>query len=85
MTQSVLMIAAKALAKVDLDAGKDYFWCLCGRSKSQPFCDGSHAGTGVEPLKFTADKDGAAALCQCKSSANAPFAMDLIRALARLQ
>lgn len=73
MTQSVPIIAAKAPAKVDLEAGKDYFWCQCGRSKSQPFCDGSHAGTGIEPLKFTADKDGAAALCQCKFSANAPF------------
>jgi len=73
MTQSVPIIAAKAPAKVELEAGKDYFWCRCGRSKSQPFCDGSHAGTGIEPLKFTAGKDGTAALCQCKSSANAPF------------
>ena len=73
MSQSVPVIAAKAPAKVSLEKGKDYFWCQCGRSKSQPFCDGSHAGTGIEPLKFTAEKDGDAALCQCKSTANGPF------------
>lgn len=73
MSQAVPIIAAKAPAKVTLAAGKDYFWCQCGRSKNQPFCDGSHAGTGIEPLKFTAEKDGDAALCQCKSSANGPF------------
>ncbi|MBO6919721.1 MAG: CDGSH iron-sulfur domain-containing protein [Rhizobiaceae bacterium] len=67
------IIAAKHPAKVDLVEGKDYYWCQCGRSKSQPFCDGSHAGTGITPTKFTAEKSGGAALCQCKSSANAPF------------
>jgi CDGSH-type Zn-finger protein len=73
MSQAVPIIAAKSPAKVTLEAGKDYFWCQCGSSKSQPFCDGSHAGTGIEPLKFTAEKDGDAALCQCKSTANGPF------------
>lgn len=73
MTKSVPIIAAIAPAKVDLEAGKDYFWCQCGKSKGQPFCDGSHAGSGITPLKFTAEKSGTAALCQCKASANAPF------------
>lgn len=67
------IIAAKFPKKVELEAGKDYFWCRCGKSANQPFCDGSHAGTGISPLKFTAEKTGSAALCQCKSSANAPF------------
>jgi len=58
---------------VTLKSGKEYFWCACGRSKSQPFCDGSHRGTGIVPLAFTADVDGEAALCQCKGTGNRPF------------
>ncbi|MDA5095577.1 glutamate synthase-related protein [Aliiroseovarius sp. KMU-50] len=71
--QSPPIIAAKHPTKAELEEGKQYFWCRCGRSKTQPFCDGSHAGTGLKPLKFTAEKSGPAVLCQCKSSANAPF------------
>ena len=71
-TKDVPIIAAKVPAMVELESGKDYFWCACGRSKTQPFCDGSHAGTGLSPVKFTADKDGKAALCQCKGTANQP-------------
>jgi glutamate synthase domain-containing protein 2/CDGSH-type Zn-finger protein len=67
------IIAAKSPIKVELEAGKDYYWCKCGKSANQPFCDGSHAGTGITPLKFTAEKTESAALCQCKASANAPF------------
>ena len=68
-----ILIAAKHPAKVELEEGKDYYWCRCGRSKSQPFCDGSHKGTEITPMKFTAEKSESAALCQCKASANAPF------------
>ena len=73
MIQTVPIIAGKSPVKVTLEKGKDYFWCQCGMSKSQPFCDGSHAGTDIGPLKFTADKDGDAAMCLCKSTANGPF------------
>lgn len=67
------LIAGKTPAMTDLHAGKNYFWCACGRSKNQPFCDGSHAGTGLSPVNFTADTTGKAALCRCKTTANPPF------------
>jgi len=66
-------IAAKAPVKVTLEAGKDYWYCSCGLSKNQPFCDGSHKGSAFAPKKFTAEKDGDAWLCQCKHTANAPY------------
>lgn len=73
MPQAVPIIAAKSPAKVQLQKGKDYYWCQCGRSQNQPFCDGSHAGTGLSPVKFSAEKDGEVTLCRCKSTANQPF------------
>lgn len=66
-------IAGTGPAQVDLESGKDYFFCTCGESGAQPFCDGSHKGTGFAPLKFAAGKSGPAFLCQCKHTANAPF------------
>jgi glutamate synthase domain-containing protein 2/CDGSH-type Zn-finger protein len=73
MAGDVPIIAATRPVKVELEEGKTYFWCSCGKSKNQPFCDGSHAGTEMKPQKFTAEKSGDAFLCQCKASANAPF------------
>ncbi len=67
------IIAKKFPAKVALEKGKSYLWCRCGRSKTQPFCDASHVGTGIKPLSFVADADGEVLLCQCKGTANAPF------------
>ena len=58
---------------VKLEAGKSYYFCRCGKSRSQPFCDGAHAGTDITPQAFKADTVGSAHLCLCKQTANAPF------------
>jgi CDGSH-type Zn-finger protein len=62
-------IAQKAPYAVDVEEGKDYWWCACGKSSKQPFCDGSHKGTGMAPVKHTAEKTGKAYFCGCKHSA----------------
>ena len=69
----VPIIAAKTLGMVDLEAGQGYTWCRCGRSSNQPFCDGSHRGTGITPINFKAETSERTALCQCKATANAPY------------
>jgi CDGSH iron-sulfur domain-containing protein 3 len=58
---------------VDVEAGNTYYWCACGRSKSQPFCDGSHQSTEFTPVKFTAEKAETVYLCGCKKTGGAPF------------
>ena len=66
-------IAQKAPYPVEVEAGETYYWCACGHSRNQPFCDGSHQGTGFEPVAFTAEKSETAYLCGCKRTANKPF------------
>ncbi|MDH5544194.1 MAG: CDGSH iron-sulfur domain-containing protein [Gammaproteobacteria bacterium] len=65
-------IAQKGPYAVDVEPG-DYFWCACGKSKKQPFCDGSHKGSGFSPVKVTVDKAKTLFLCGCKHTANPPF------------
>lgn len=67
------VIAAKHPFPVAVEKGKDYYWCACGRSKSQPFCDGSHKGTGFTPLKFTAVENETVYFCGCKQSRKSPL------------
>ena len=66
-------IAAKAPIPVDLEAGKPYFWCTCGESKNQPFCDGAHKGTSFAPEKITVEESKTYYMCQCKHTANPGF------------
>ncbi|HYM74031.1 MAG TPA: CDGSH iron-sulfur domain-containing protein [Stellaceae bacterium] len=65
--------AQKAPYGVAVEAGKRYFWCACGRSQGQPFCDGSHKGTGLTPVMYTAEKTGQVWFCGCKATGKQPM------------
>ncbi len=65
-------IAAKEPAVLTLEPGT-YYWCSCGRSQNQPFCDGSHEGTGFEPVAFEISESKQVALCQCKRTSTPPY------------
>ncbi|MBP9653496.1 MAG: CDGSH iron-sulfur domain-containing protein [Burkholderiales bacterium] len=66
-------IPQKAPYPVDVEAGQKYWWCACGRSKNQPFCDGSHKGTPFLPVEFVAEKSEKVWFCGCKHTAAAPL------------
>ena len=66
-------VAAKAPIKVSVEAGKDYWWCACGMSQNQPFCDGSHKETGFTPVKWQAPETRRVFFCACKHSGNKPL------------
>ena len=58
---------------VEVVEGEIYWWCRCGRSKDQPFCDGSHEVTDFEPLEWTAERAGKRRFCTCKRTKTPPF------------
>ena len=57
MPNTAPQIAQKSPFEVQVEAGKSYWWCACGKSASQPFCDGSHKGSGFAPVEFVAERD----------------------------
>lgn len=67
------VIAQKSPIPVDVEAGKKYFWCTCGKSSKQPFCDGSHKDTGFAPMVWEAEEDGRKFFCGCKMTEGKPF------------
>lgn len=67
------MCAQKGPYQVTLEAGKAYFWCTCGRSQKQPYCDGAHKGTTFSPKRFGAETSGTVNLCGCKATDDQPF------------
>jgi len=58
---------------LDAKAGETYWWCACGRSKNQPFCDGSHETTTFTPIEWTSERDRRVLLCACKRTGKAPL------------
>jgi CDGSH-type Zn-finger protein len=70
MSDKQPVIAQKSPFAIEVEAGKSYWWCSCGKSATQPFCDGSHKGSDFSPVEYKADKAEAAYFCGCKHSAN---------------
>ena len=65
--------AADTPYAVEVEEGKAYFWCACGQSQTQPFCDGSHKGTDFNPVKYEADESKKVFFCGCKATRSAPL------------
>ncbi len=71
MTEPV--IAQKQPYGVEVEEGEEYWWCACGRSGKQPFCDGAHKGTRLSPMQYVAGADGTAYFCGCKKTHDKPL------------
>lgn len=67
------LIARKKPCLESVRKGKKYFWCACGRSARQPFCDGAHKGTGFVPVEYVAEADGEVLFCACKHTGSQPI------------
>jgi CDGSH-type Zn-finger protein len=68
MSDKQAVIAQKSPFAVEVEAGKSYWWCACGKSATQPFCDGSHKGSEFTPVEYKAGKSEAVYFCGCKHS-----------------
>jgi CDGSH-type Zn-finger protein len=72
-TQASFQTASTAPINLPVEFGKTYWWCACGLSKKQPFCDGSHKITGLSPLRYRPAETGVKSFCVCKRTKNPPF------------
>ncbi|HTJ96515.1 MAG TPA: CDGSH iron-sulfur domain-containing protein [Rhodocyclaceae bacterium] len=70
---SEAVVAQVGSYAVAVESGKTYYWCRCGRSQKQPFCDGAHAGTGFNPIAYVAEDNETIYFCGCKHSQAMPF------------
>lgn len=70
MTEAV--VAKKGAFFADVEEGKTYWWCACGRSQNQPFCDGSHKVTDITPVEYVAEATKSFMFCGCKQTKNRP-------------
>ena len=66
-------VASTTPFAVEVEAGKSYFWCACGLSQKQPFCDGSHSSTDIRPLAYKAEESKKVFFCGCKKTDNKPL------------
>lgn len=66
-------VAGTAPTLVELEEGKTYYWCSCGNSVGQPWCNGAHKGSDFTPNAFTAEESKKAAICLCKQTSNPPY------------
>ena len=73
MPEQQPLMARKSPYSVQVEGGKRYFWCACGRSASQPFCDGSHRGTDFSPVPYMAEKTEWVWFCGCKQTGSPPL------------
>ena len=67
------IVAQEVPYMIEVEAGRNYLWCACGRSKKQPICDGSHSGTGITPIIYEAEATKKVMFCGCKASRKKPI------------
>lgn len=70
---SEAVVAQKTPIMVEVEEGKSYWWCACGRSQNQPYCDGSHAPTDFVPVEYVAERSRKLYFCACKKTTRAPL------------
>jgi CDGSH iron-sulfur domain-containing protein 3 len=80
MSDKAVIAGTKPIG-VNVEAGKDYWWCACGKSKNQPFCDGSYKGSSFTPLQWTATESRRVAFCTCKQTTARPLCSGAHKAL----
>jgi CDGSH-type Zn-finger protein len=64
--------AQKSPYEMQVEAGQSYWWCACGKSGTQPFCDGSHKGSRFRPIEYKAEEAVTISFCGCKQTGNQP-------------
>ena len=67
------VVAQKSPYRMEVEEGKSYWWCACGKSAKQPFCDGSHKGGAFRPMEYKSETTGTVSFCGCKATGKSPL------------